>query len=153
MLFLLFQLGTERYALDVAQVVAVVPRLGVKAIPHAPSAVAGLCQYRGAPVPVIDLSELALGRPSAKRLSTRIVLVKFPDPVSGPHLLGLLAERATETLRRDPEDFVAAGVSVDAASYLGGVTSDARGMIQRIEVQHLLPAPLRALLFDEATAA
>src|SRR5215216_5089516 len=101
MLFLLFQLGSERYALDAGQVVAVLPRLGVKAIPHAPSAVAGLCQYRGVPVPVIDLSALALGRPSANRLSTRIVLVQFPNPVGGPHLLGLLAERATETLRRD----------------------------------------------------
>lgn len=153
MLFLLFQLGSERYALDAGQIVAVLPRLGVKAIPHAPPAVAGLCQYRGVPVPVIDLSELALGRPSAKRLSTRIVLVQFPDPVDGPHLLGLLAERATETLRRDPEDFVAAGVCVGAASYLGPVTADARGLIQRIEVQRLLPAPLRALLFDEAEAA
>ena len=153
MLFLLFQLGSERYALDAGQVVAVLPRLGVKAFPHSPSAVAGLCQYRGAPVPVIDLSELALGRPSANRLSTRLVLVQFLHPVSGPHLLGLLAERATETLRRDPEDFVAAGVSVEAASYLGPVTADARGLIQRIEVQHLLPASLRALLFDEATAA
>lgn len=153
MLFLLFQLGGERYALDVGQVVAVLPRLGVKAIPHAPSSVAGLCQYRGGPVPVIDLSELTLGRPSANRLSTRIVLVQFPEPVGGPHLLGLLAERATETLRRDPEDFVAAGVSVDAASYLGRVTADARGLIQRIEVQRLLPPSLRALLFDEAAAA
>ena len=114
---------------------------------------AGLCQYRGVPVPVIDLSELALGRPSANRLSTRIVLVQFPDPVSGPQLLGLLAERATETLRRDPADFVAAGVSVGAASYLGPVTADARGLIQRIEVQRLLPASLRARLFDEAAAA
>lgn len=153
MLFLLFHLGNERYALDAGQVIAVLPQLGLKAIPHAPSAVAGLCQYRGAPVPVIDLSELALGRPSANRLSTRIVLVQFPDPVSGPHLLGLLAERATETLRRDPEDFIASGVSVDAASYLGPVTADARGLIQRIEVQRLLPASLRALLFDEAMAA
>ncbi|MGJ7497968.1 chemotaxis protein CheW [Variovorax sp. RT4R15] len=153
MLFLLFQLGGERYALDAGQVVAVLPRLDVKVIPHAPSAVAGLCQYRGAPVPVIDLSELALGRPSANRLSTRIVLVHFPDPADGPHLLGLLAERATETLHREPADFVPAGVSVDAASYLGPVSADARGLIRRIEVQHLLPPSLRALLFNEAAPA
>ena len=153
MLFLLFQMGSERYALDARQVVVVLPRLGVKAIPHAPSAVAGLCLYRGAPVPVIDLSELAFGRPSASRLSTRIVIVQFPDPAAGPHLLGLLAERVTETLRRDPVEFVAAGVSVDAASYLGPVTRDARGLIQRIEVERLLPASLRVLLFAEAASA
>jgi len=154
MLFLLFQLGTERYALDAGQVVAVLPRLGVKEIPHAPPAVAGLCHYRGSPAPVIDLGQLALGRPCANRLSTRIVLVNFPDPTHGPHLLGLLAERATETLRRDEGDFVPAGVSIDAASYLGPVTADARGLIQRIEVQHLLPPTLQALLFkNEAMPA
>ena len=153
MLFILFQLGSERYALDASQVIAVLPRLDMKAIPHAPPAVAGLCNFRGAPVPVIDLSELALGRPSANRLSTRIVLVHLPDPAGQSHLLGLLAERATETLRRDPADFVPAGVSVDAASYLGPVTADARGLIQRIEVQRLLPGSLRALLFSEAASA
>jgi len=153
MLFLLFRLGRERYAIDTGQIVAVLPRLEMKAIPHAPAAVAGLCHYRGAPVPVIDLSQLALGHPSANRLSTRILLVQFPDPASGPHLLGLLAERATETLRRDPADFVPAGVSVDAASYLGPVTADACGLIQRIEVESLLPTSLRALLFDKSEAA
>ncbi|KQV89507.1 chemotaxis protein CheW [Pelomonas sp. Root1237] len=153
MLFILFQIGSERYALDAGQVVAVLPRLGVKAIPLAPSTVAGLCDYRGVPVPVIDLSELALGRPSANRLSTRIVLVTFPGPAAGPHLLGLLVERATQTLRREPAEFVAAGVNVDAAPWLGPVTTDAQGLIQRVEVQGLLPASLRAMLFDEAGAA
>jgi len=71
MLFLLFQLGTERYALDAGQVVAVLPRLGVKEIPHAPPAVAGLCHYRGSPAPVIDLGQLALGRPCALNGSKR----------------------------------------------------------------------------------
>jgi len=153
MLFLLFELGTERYALDAGQVVAVLPRLGVKEIPHAPPAVAGLCHYRGSPAPVIDLGQLALGRPCANRLSTRIVLVHFPDPAHGPHLLGLLAERATETLRCDEGDFVPAGVRIDAASYLGPVIADARGLIQRIEVRHLLPPPLQALLFNKETVA
>jgi chemotaxis-related protein WspB len=153
MLFLLFQLGSERYALDAREIVIVLPRLDVKAIPHAPSAVEGLCHYRGAPVPVIDLSELALGRAAASRLSTRIVIVQYPDPAAGPHLLGLLVERATETLRRDPAEFVAPGVSVAEASYLGPVTSDARGLIQRIEVQRLLTASLRSLLFEESAAA
>ena len=75
MLFLLFQLGRERYALEAGQVAAVLPLLSIKEIPQAPPAVAGLCNYRGRPVPVIDLSELTLGRPAQSRLSTRIVLV------------------------------------------------------------------------------
>ena len=67
---------------------------------------AGLFNYRGAPVPVIDLSQLTLGRPAARRLSTRIVLVHYPDESGGTHLLGLIAERATQTVRHEPSDFV-----------------------------------------------
>jgi chemotaxis-related protein WspB len=148
-LFLLFRLGKDRYAVDTGQLVAVLPQLSLKAVPRAPSAVAGLCNYRGLAVPVIDLSELALGRPASRRLSTRIILVHFLDTAGRAHLLGLLAEEATETLRREPGDFVPAGVCLEGASYLGAVASDERGLIQRIDIQGLLPASVRELLFKE----
>lgn len=150
MLFLLFHLGRERYALDAGQVAGVLPLLSIKGIPQAPPAVAGLCNYRGTPVPVIDLSELTLGRPTQSRLSTRIVLVHYADERGEPRLLGLLAEKATETLRRDPADFASSGVTIDAAPYLGRVTADPHGLIQRIEVRQLLPASVRDLLFNES---
>ena len=41
MLFLLFQLGRERYALEAGQVAAVLPLLNIMGIPQAPRAVAG----------------------------------------------------------------------------------------------------------------
>ncbi len=151
MLFLLFHLGRERYALEAGQVAAVLPLLIIKEIPQAPPAVAGLSNYRGTPVPVIDLSELTLGRPAQSRLSTRIILVHYADERGEPRLLGLLAEKATETLRRDPADFASSGVTIDAARYLGRVTADPHGLIQRIEVSQLLPASVRDLLFNEST--
>jgi len=75
MLFILFKMGDERYALDSLQIAAVVPAVGVKEIPLAPAGVAGIIDYHGAPVPLIDLSQLALGRPARQRLGTRIILV------------------------------------------------------------------------------
>jgi len=47
MLFLQFQLGKDRYALDASVVVEVLPLLGIKRIPHAPDAVVGAFNYRG----------------------------------------------------------------------------------------------------------
>jgi chemotaxis-related protein WspB len=41
-LFLLFELGNDRYALDVRQIAEVLPLLGVKEIPKAPKAMTGL---------------------------------------------------------------------------------------------------------------
>jgi chemotaxis-related protein WspB len=149
MLFLLFELGKDRYALDVRQIAAVLPLVGVKQIPKAPQAMNGLFNYHGAPVPVVDLSQLTLGRPSARRLSTRIVLVHYPDQSGRTHLLGLIAERATQTARHEPSDFVASGVTNSGAPYLGPVVTDARGLVQWIDVRRLLPPSFRDLLFQE----
>ena len=64
MLFLLFQMGEDRYAIEATQVLEVLPLVNFKRIPGAPSSMAGVFNYHGTPVPLIDLSELALGRPS-----------------------------------------------------------------------------------------
>lgn len=153
MLFLLFQLGNDRYVLDVGQVAEVLPLVSLKQIPQAPPAVAGVFDFRGEPVPVVDLSQMALGRPAHCRLSTRIILVHFSDANGEQRLLGLIAERVTETLRRDPSDFVITGVDLDAAPYLGPVVTDARGLIQRVDVDQLLTSALRDLLFQQPVAS
>jgi chemotaxis-related protein WspB len=147
MLFVLFQLGQDRYALDASHVVEVVPLLALKELPHAPKGVAGIFNYRGRPVPAIDLSQLTLGRQAAERLSTRIIIVNFQDPSGTNHLLGLVTERATEMLRRDAKDFVDPGIRVAAAPYLGPVLMDAKGAIQWIDEHRLLSDSVRQLLF------
>ena len=152
MLFLLFDLGRDRYALDAAQVAEVLPLVAVKEIPQAHPAVAGILSYRGAPVPTIDLSQLALGRPSERRMSTRVILVHYDAGRAGRRLLGLIAEHVTGTLRRDAEDFVPSGVAGGPAPYLGPVVADQERLIQRIDLQALLPAELRDRLFLEGAA-
>ena len=150
MLFLLFQLGKDRYALDARQVVEVLPMVAVKQIPQAPAAVLGAFNYRGTTIPLLDLSQLALGRAAQLRLSTRIVVVDFPDATGGARMLGLLAERVTETLRRDAAEFQDSGVNVPDASYLGPVAADAQGLVQWIRIDQLLSPDVRELLFQTA---
>ena len=150
MLFLLFELGADRYALDALQIAEVLPLVAIKHIPQAPPAVSGVFNYRGAPVPVIDVSQLTLGRPAARRLSTRIVLVHYPCGDDGAtHLLGLIVEKATQTERHAPADFVASGITSADAPYLGPVATDARGLLQWIDVQTLLPPAFRDMLFNQ----
>jgi chemotaxis-related protein WspB len=149
MLFLLFELGKDRYALDVRQSAEVLPAVAVRQVPKAPQAMIGLFNYRGTPVPVVDLSQLTLGRPSTRRLSTRLVLVHYPDPKGGTHLLGLIAERATQTARHEKSAFVASGITNSGAPYLGPVVTDERGLLQWIDVRTLLPPSFRDLLFKE----
>lgn len=149
MLFVLFQLAKDRYALAASEIVEVLPMVGMKSIPHTPPGIAGVFNYGGTSVPVIDLSEVTSGRSSEKQLSTRIILVHYPDDNGEKRLLGLIAEKCAETVRLDAGDFVASGITIDAASYLGPVTTHKHGLIQRIEVGKLLPAAVRDVLFKE----
>lgn len=150
MLFLQFEIGGRRYLLEAAKVAAVRPLPVVAPLPGAPAGVAGVANYQGAPVPVIDLSVLATGQPAADRLSTRLVLVRYPAR-GGERLLGLVAERATGAVRLDERAFAPAGVT--AAPWLGGVAPDAGGLAQRVEIEGLLPPDLRAVLFQAVEAA
>ena len=75
MLLLTFKAGANRYAIDVARVIELVPRVELRTIPHAPSFLAGLLGYRGKVIPVIDLGLLLNSAPCRDCLSTRIILV------------------------------------------------------------------------------
>lgn len=152
MLFLLFQLGSDRYAMPARDVAEVLPLVALKEVPGAPRGVAGLMDYRGAPVPVIDLTALALGRPAARRVSTRLFMARYASPGGGERLLGFIAEHATEMLRKAPEEFQPAGVRSAETRYLGPVLPDPRGLIQRVEIAALLSDELRAALFTESSA-
>jgi chemotaxis-related protein WspB len=149
MLFLLFQLGGDRYALEARRVLRVVPLVNLKKIPAAPRGVAGIFNYQGRPVPAVDLSDLALGRPAAERLSTRIILIHYADEAGRNHLLGLIAEHATEMIRRESGDFAAPGLRLENTPYLGPVLMDSRGPIQWVHEQKLLSDRVRDLLFCE----
>lgn len=149
MLFLLFQIGRDRYALEAAQVALVLPLAQLKKVPGTPPWVMGLFNYNGQHIPVLDISLLATGQPAAARLSTRLVLVHYTPAGKPPQLLGLIVEKATNTLRCDPTDFSHSGLSNEDTPYLGPVLRRDDGLIQRINVQDLLDASVQALLFPE----
>jgi chemotaxis-related protein WspB len=144
MLFLKFRIGEESYALDTANISEILPLLKITRVPHAPAGVAGLIAYRGRSVPVVDLSELLLGEPARPHISTRLILVRL-----GEHLLGLIAEQATEMMRREAGSFADSGVASASAPYLGPVTQDGDRMIRCIDVQKL-PAAVGGVLFLKA---
>lgn len=149
MLFLIFQLGKDRYAVEAQRVIEVLPLLALKRLPQAPPGVAGIFNLRGRPVPAIDLSELTFGVPARERLTTRIIVVHHTDANGQNHPLGLIAECVTQTLRKEPRDFVNPGVAIGGAPYLGPVVMDTEGPIQWLHAQKLVSEPIRQLLFSE----
>jgi chemotaxis-related protein WspB len=152
-LLLQFQLDADRYAIDAACIAGVLPLIEITRIPQAPPALLGVCDCRGKPVPVIDLSQLLAGRPAERRLSTRLLIVRYKDDTGKDRRLGLVAEQATGFIRREASSFVPSGISNPRAPYLGDVAGDAHGLVQRIDVNAVLPPDVRELLFRQEVAS
>ena len=136
MLMLLFHAGDNLYALDSSQVVEVIPMVVVRKINHVPDYVAGVFNYRGTIVPVVDLCHLIQGTPCRARFSTRIIMVNYTAKDGGHRRLGLMAERVTETLSRP--DLSPNALIVNDVPYLGEMFMDEKGMIQFIHWEHLI---------------
>lgn len=145
MLLLLLQINEERYAIATQQVIEVLPLVVLKTLPHTPEYIAGIFNYKGLIVPVIDLCQLIRGKRCSEDFSTRIVLVNYwgsghttTSKSETPHLIGLIAERVVETLQISETKIVDANIEIDAASYLGKIILDDQGMIQCIRTDYLL---------------
>jgi chemotaxis-related protein WspB len=163
MLLLTFTAGANRYAIDVARVVELVPRVELRTVPHAPAFLSGLLGYRGQVVPVIDLGVLLDAVPCRQCLSTRIILVNDavvdhkpgPDeaddparapahPTRSPALLGLVAEQVIDVTYTRPEQIVPAPICLPQAPYLGAIVQTDQGIVQLIVVEKLREASLPA---------
>ncbi|ESZ53830.1 chew domain protein [Mesorhizobium sp. L103C131B0] len=143
-------MGPDRYLIDVHKIEEVLPYIDVKVLPGAPNGVVGLVSYNGIPIPLIDVTLLALGRPSERLLSTRIVVTRYPADDGERRLLGLIAERVTDTIERDPSDFAPFGLEPGTPPYLGPVASDGLEIIQWVKVEALLSEEIRTALLRQA---
>jgi chemotaxis-related protein WspB len=148
MLYLLFQLGKDRYGLRTDIVVEIIPLVNHKAIPQAPTEILGLINYRGTPLPVIDLTQLATGQRSRQSISTRIIVVNYTNKLFDHHLLGLLTEKVTTTMHLSETEFKDSGINMKAVPYLKEIAPVGEEIIQRVEVQQLLSEEIKSLLFQ-----
>ena len=146
MLMLLFYVANDLYAVDSSRVVEIIPRVRLRKAHHVPEYVAGLFNYRGKIVSVIDLCNLISGQSSRFCLSTRIIMVSYPHQEYGQIYLGLIAEKITETLNKPESDFVDSGIRIKEAPYLGGMLMDEKGIIQRIHIDKLFTDAQNAYL-------
>ena len=149
MLTLLFNLGKDTFAVDSARVVEVIPRINLKKLARSSAHIAGVFDYRGRIVPVVDLCQLICGTDCKESLSTRIILFKIKTggtsegsgSGSGEEIIGLMAEKVTETRKMSPDDFRFTGVRNETHPYLGEISTSKNDMIQFIRVENLLGLP------------
>jgi chemotaxis-related protein WspB len=144
MLVLTFRVADAPFAVAVTRVIEVVPRVQLRALPHAPDYLAGLLHFRGKAVPVVDLGSRIGRAPCADRLNTRIILVEVGGrgPGGPASLLGLIAERVDDVRRVDEAHAALAASGFGSAPYLGPVHEIDGELTQMIEPDRILAGPV-----------
>lgn len=148
MLFMQFKINDDRYVIEARDIIEIVPYANLKRIPKAPPYVAGLLNYRGDTVPVIDVCFLMSGKLCELKLSSRIALVNYKDDGGKLVCIGLLIEHLTETVRFDEKDFSDSGVTLKDNPYLGKVVIDDNCIVQMVNIREIIPEEVRAMLFN-----
>ena len=101
MLLLELQTPKSRYVLDASTVVEIIPLVHYAKVANGPEFLAGLINFRGRAVPVVDLGLLIDKVPCRQRMNTRIVLVEMWVAERKQALFGIIAESISGTRRVD----------------------------------------------------
>ena len=80
--YLIFELGTEKYAVYALTVKEVMGKSGITRLPDAPEHITGVCGVRGRIVPVYDLKS-KLGIEPAENPSGCIIIIEASDKTLG----------------------------------------------------------------------
>ncbi len=148
MLVLLFYIGDIRYTIKCDKIREIAPTVTLKQAPQTPDYFAGFFNYRGTIVPVLDLCQLIHGCSCNLRLSTRIILVDYVQK-DAHGIIGLLAERVTETVEIPESAFTEPGIRSEEAPFLGGIMMEGNEMIQYIDLD-LIPNSVNLLPMIES---
>lgn len=149
MLYLQFFADDNRYVIAIKQISEVVPFVNLKTIPSLPGYAAGLLDYHGESVPVIDMCYLLSDRPCSRKLSTRIILAYVVEKNNTNKLLGLLVEKATETCSVDNDGFVDPGMHNPDLPFIGSVLSDGSGVVTRVSPQDVFNIIDKTLFYPD----
>lgn len=158
MQLLTFTAGGLTYAIEATRVVEVLPAVPVRGVPGLPDYVLGVVGYRGRMIPVIDLAKRLTDDYSARRLSTRLLIVDVatrpptdaPRPTT-PARLGIVAENMVSTVRSEDVDTEFPAMQLEKTAYLGRILRLNGRTIHMLVVENLLPADLASGLFAAAS--
>ena len=150
MLLVTFQVNNQHYAINAESVKEIIPMVRIRELPGVPDSVRGVFNYRGSLTPVIDVTRMLSGVPTAELLSSRIILVNYPEAGESTNILGLLAEHATSAAVRTDETFADSGVDSPDAPWMGEISIGDKEMIQVIKIENLLTDELKSKLFTRS---
>ena len=146
MQYLTFRLDGDEFVLASSDVVKVLPLVRLNLVPQAPVYVAGMLEYQGENLVVIDLCRLLLERPCKQLLSTRLVLLRCPLPTGSQVTVGVLLEQAVGTVKLDQDGWRSSPLQLGERQLMTELQSVDGRTLQKVAPQRLLTDEILVLL-------
>jgi len=137
-LLLMFYIGDKKYAIDAKTVEEIIPLVKIEHISESTQSIIGYINYRGTMIPVIDLALRLTGKSAQKLLSTRIIVINTAHLGLDSGLIGMIAEKVTETRHIDENDIKYPAME-ESEKTLNGVLYGNEGIVRRLKFDNLLP--------------
>lgn len=129
-----FQVGTEEYAIPIEQVISIEKVEGNTPIPHLPVYVKGIVKVRGELLPVLDLEEILYHRTIQYNDQTRMIVVKTDELT-----IGVLVNDAKEIIDIEKENLKQLGlVAFNKTSYFTSIANLESRLITLIDPSKLV---------------
>lgn len=137
MLFLIFSINSNQYALDCDSIIEIIPKISLQKIgtSSSTSGITGFLNYGKTPLPVVDLSLLLEKKESSSAMHTRIVILKS-ESFASPY--GLICEKATYVIELNREEFILPDMRKDYWPFLGGIYTHKGQVLQMFNVEELI---------------
>ena len=137
-LFLVFFIGKEQFAINTQDVIEILPLVNFTQIPKTENYVAGMMNFRGIMTPAIDLCMLVNQQSFQEKVCSRIIVIRNPFSAEFNYT-GLIAEKVTNTLTLETDNFISHGLIKNNTRYLGSIAQVDSNEIQIIDLEKLLP--------------
>lgn len=136
MLIVLLEIADKKFALEISNILEIIPLVKINSLSHLPKFLAGVINYRGNIIPVVDLSYLINGVYSKKLFSSRIIILEGDKENM---IYGVLAEKVTETLSFKEDSLKITNIQRIDAPFLDNILIGNEDIIQKINFRQLLP--------------
>jgi len=116
-----FELGNERYALDIQLAREIVEMIPITPIPRAPAYISGVINLRGEITNIMNLNTL-LGLPDQEIRDNQKIIVMVPEAVGGSNV-GIIVDDVSSVIQVADTDVdkIGEGFSSEFSSFVKGI--------------------------------
>jgi purine-binding chemotaxis protein CheW len=116
-----FELGGERYALDIQLAREIVEMIPITPIPRAPAYISGVINLRGEITNIMNLNTL-LGLPNQEVRSNQKIIVLVPEATGGSNV-GIIVDDVSSVIQvpESSVDKIGEGFSSESSSFVKGI--------------------------------